>query len=154
MLLIEDREIEAILLRVVDIFLIPKHMELDMKATGEWIQSLEVQATPTGGKIRGRDYSEQLAKGQPPGKRPPIPALEKWVQAKMGRSGDEARQIAWAVAKKIERDGTTWYQQGGSDLLEVLETPEVIDFVQKELIAFAQIRLAENLNRNAQKIFT
>ena len=153
MILIENREIEVILWKVIDTFLIPRFHQLEMNASGEWIQSLEVQATPTGGKIRGRDYSEQLAKGQPPGKRPPIPALEKWVQAKMGRSGDEARQIAWAVAKKIERDGTTWYQQGGSDLLEVLETPEVIDFIQNELIATARVRLAENLNRTAQKIF-
>ena len=153
MILIENREIEVILWKVIDTFLIPRFHELDMNASGEWLQSLEVQATPEGGKIRGRHYSEQLAKGREPGRMPPVAALEKWVQAKFGMSGSQATGMAWAVAKKIQKSGTSWYQKGGSDLIELLEEPQVIEFIQQELIATARLKIAENLNRNAQKIF-
>jgi hypothetical protein len=37
---------------------------------------------------------------------PPIQPLEDWVTAKLGISGDEARSVAFAVAKKIAREGT------------------------------------------------
>ena len=148
-----QQEIENVLQKVIDLFLIPRFQELKMNATGEWLQSLEIKAELDGGTIRGRAYSEQLAKGREPGKAPPIRNIERWVNAKLGISGKEATSIAFAISKKIAKEGTSWYQKGGSDLIEVLEEKQTIEFVQNELIAIAKVRIAEQLQRNALAVF-
>lgn len=149
----ETHELESILQKVIDNFLIPRFNELGMNATGEWLASLEIEIGNDEGKIRGRDYSEQLAQGRKPGKAPPIRQLEKWVNAKLGISGPQATSIAFAISKKIAKEGTTWYNKGGTDLIEVLSEPKTIQFMQEELIAIAQVRVAENLQRNAEQAF-
>lgn len=149
---LEKQEIESVLQKVVDLFLIPRFKELNMNASGEWLQSLEVVAENNKGIIRGKHYSKQLAKGREGGSLPPIDAIEKWVKVKFGLSGSEARKRAWAIAKKIEQSGTRYYQQGGTDLLEVLEEPRVTQFIREELGAIARVKVAEELKRNAQQI--
>ena len=146
-------EIEDLLRRVVELFLIPRFRELGMPATGEWQQNLEVVAYPENGKIRGRDYSQQLALGRKPGKRPPVAPLQKWAMAKFGVGSKEALGMAYAIAKKIEKEGTTWHQRGGSDLIEVLEEPRVLAYIETELTAIAKARVAQQLIRNAEQIF-
>ncbi len=150
----ETHELERILQKVIDDFLIPRFHELKMNASGEWLNSLEIQIGDDSGKIRGRDYSKQLAKGREPGKLPPIHQLERWVNVKLGISGPEATSIAWAISKKIAKEGTSWYKKGGSDLIEVLSEPKTIQFMQEELIAIAKVRVSENLVRNAQNAFS
>ena len=146
-------DVESVLQKVVDRFLIPRFKELGMMATGEWEESIEIVVGLDKGTIRGRQYSEQLAKGRKYGKRPPIAPLERWVNAKFGISGKEATSMAFAIAKKIEKEGTTWYQKGGSDLIEVLEEPKTIQFIQDELAGILKIKIEENLQRNAQNAF-
>ncbi|MGL5233832.1 MAG: hypothetical protein ACRC8Z_03620 [Empedobacter falsenii] len=147
-------EIEAVLQKVIDNFLIPRFRELDMNATGEWLSSLEVESGNDNGKIRGRDYSEYLTKGRRPGGLPPINQLVKWVNAKLGIYGQEATSAAWAISKKIQKEGTSWYKKGGSDLLEVLEEPKTIQFIQDELGAIATVKITEQLQRNAINAFS
>ena len=149
----ETSEIESVLQKVIDRFLIPRFHELKMDATGEWLQNLEVKTGDDAGTIRGRNYSEQLAKGREPGKMPPVSQIERWVNAKLGYSGPQGTSIAWAISKKIQKEGTTWHQKGGSDLIEVLEEPITIQFVQEELAGILRTRVAENLIRNTQKAF-
>lgn len=106
--------------------LIQRYEGLGMKATGEWIESLEGVVEPMKGIIRGAKYTEQLVQGRAPGRMPPVDPLQKWVESKLGKSGKEARGIAFAVARKIGQEGTTWYKKGGSDLVEVLQDPEIV----------------------------
>ncbi|RMZ58972.1 hypothetical protein D1632_15515 [Chryseobacterium nematophagum] len=145
-------EIERVLDQVISIFLIPRFRELGMEATGEWLDTLEKESGENSGTIRGRSYSEQLAKGRKPGKMPPIEALEKWVQAKFSLSGEEAKNRAWAVSKKIEKEGTSWYQKGGTDLIEILSEPRTVQYIQDELSGIIKLRIAENLIRNTQEV--
>ena len=145
-------EIEDITQKVVDLFLIPRFNELNMNATGEWIASIEIEVGTDTSTIRGRDYSEQLAQGRAGGSMPPISAMERWVNAKLGIYGKEANSIAWGIAKKIEKSGTSWYQKGGSDLIEVLSEPRTIQYIQDEMRAIATVRIADNLIRNAQEV--
>lgn len=147
-------EIENVLDKVLTLFLIPRFRELGMEASGEWLQNLEKVAGENSGTIRGRQYSEQLAKGREPGKLPPISALERWVTAKFGVTGPQATSMAWAVAKKIEKEGTSWYQKGGSNLLEVFEEPRTLQYIQDELSGIIKFRIAEQLQRNAQTAFS
>ncbi|HET8838047.1 MAG TPA: hypothetical protein VFM82_03545 [Flavobacteriaceae bacterium] len=130
---IADDEIIRVMTEVAQRFLIPKFLELGMNSTGEWVKSIEVSASNNVGYIRGRDYSYYLVNGRKPGKRPPIAPLERWAQAKLGLSGQQAKSAAFAIANKIAKEGTEYYQRGGTDLLEVLESPECLDYVRNEL---------------------
>ncbi|MDV4026561.1 hypothetical protein CMT52_19735, partial [Elizabethkingia anophelis] len=116
----DDKEIEAVLQKVVDNFLKPRFKELGMNASGEWLQNVGISVVDDSGTIDARAYSEELAKGRKPGKLPPVKQIEKWVNVKLGLSGNEAKSVAWAISKKIEKEGTSWYKKGGSDLIEVL----------------------------------
>src|SRR5690554_4317675 len=149
---IPNNEIERIMQGVVDRFLIPKFKELEMNATGEWLESLEVTANDNVSYIRGRDYSEYLARGRRPGNRPPIAPIERWVNAKLGIGGQQARGVAFAVATKIAQSGTTWYEKGGSDLLEVLESQAVIDYVQGEITPLIRFYVTNQIQRTAQTV--
>lgn len=146
-------EVQQILTKVVDLFLIPRFLELGMPATGEWQRNVEVIANEDFGKIRGRDYSEQLAKGRRPGKKPPVAPLQKWAMAKFGMGSKEALSMAYALANKIAERGTSWFEKGGSNLIEILEEPRVIQYIEDELSAIAKVRISENLIRNAENIF-
>lgn len=116
---------------VIDLFLIPKFLSLGMNATGNWINALEPRVENGNGAIYGFDYTYWLQNGRAPGAMPPVSALIPWVSAKLGKSGREGVSIAWAVAKKIQREGTNYYPEG-TDLLDVLSSKEVIDYVYGE----------------------
>lgn len=152
-MLIPNEEIERVMQEVVDRFLIPKFLELGMNATGEWVRSLEVVGRDgQKGAIRGRHYSQWLAKGRAPGGRPPISVIEKWVNAKLGIGGAQGLGVAFAVANKIAKEGTSWYPNG-TDLLEVLQSREVIDFVNNEFKLSMQVYIKRQLQRNIKEVF-
>ena len=148
MLIIETQFFENILKDVIRLYLIPKHEALGQKATGNWINKLEVQ----GNVIRGEKYTEQLVYGRSPGKRPPITPIENWVNAKFGISGQQATSFAFAIANKIAKEGTSWHQKGGSDLLEVLETSEVQKYINDRLGKYLENQLTLQIQRQLQTI--
>ncbi|TSE05245.1 hypothetical protein [Aquimarina algiphila] len=131
-----------------------KHESLGMKATGDWLDSFDIQSRISGGTILANEYTEQLVQGRSPGKMPPIDPIEKWVNVKLGISGKEARGVAFAVATKIKNSGTDWYQQGGSDLVDDVFTDQrrqkIIDDLGTEIGA----QVADNLRREIIKVFS
>jgi len=145
---IPENKIEEILNEVIRLYLIPKHKALGMETTGEWINSLEVN----GNTIRGRKYTEQLVYGRKPGNAPPITPLENWVKAKFGISGREATSFAFAISKKIAKEGTTWHQKGGSDLLEVLETSEVLNYINSKIAVYFQTEITLQIQRQLREL--
>jgi len=116
---------------VIDNFLKPKFISLGMNATGEWLKSLEAKAVNGNGEIWGMDYTYWLAHGRKPGTMPPVSKLIPWVNAKFGVGGKEAIGIAWAVAKKIKNEGTSYYPDG-TDLLEVLNSDQVKNYIYSQ----------------------
>lgn len=153
MIYVTEEQIIIIIQKVVDNFLIPRFNELGMNATGQWLESLEVVAKDGVSAIRGRDYSEQLTKGRAPGKMPPIAPIERWVNAKLGIQGKQANSIAWGIAKKIQKEGTTWYQRGGTNLIELLSESAIIEFINKEIQQTLTVKVQEKLKREIQEIF-
>lgn len=137
--------------KAIDV-LIQKYDELGMRATGDWADGLEARTHTNGGEIWGLPYTEQLVQGRAPGNRPPIAPLERWAQAKFGVSGRAATSMAFAVANKIAQEGTTWYQQGGSDLLEVLDDQRVIDTFYSEIGSYLTVRVTEQLTRTLKEL--
>lgn len=147
-------EIITVLNKVIDLFLIPRFMELGMLATAEWIANVHSEAGLNEGKIMGREYTEQLVNGTPPGTIVPVGQLINWARAKFGVGTDEARNIAFAVRQNIFKHGTILYREGGSDLMEVLEEPRTLQFLQEELGGIVKIKVANALIRNAQEAFS
>jgi hypothetical protein len=121
-----DESLKKGLLEIVE-ELKEKHIELGQKASGKWVNSLEVVVNKGKGLILGEAYTEQLTKGRPPGKLPPISPLEKWAKIKLGKTGKEALNVAWAVAVKISREGTEIYKDSGSDLIDGVITEQRVN---------------------------
>lgn len=148
-------ETEEILNRVIELFILPRFEELGMRATGEWEQNLSSEATGLNiGAIKGRQYTEQLVQGLPPGKKVPIGPLIKWAMAKFNLSEKDATPVAFAVREKIFQKGTTWHEEGGSNLMEILEEPRTLQYIQEEIGGKFQLMLEKELIRNAENIFT
>ncbi len=137
--------------KAIDV-LIQKYDELGMRATGDWVNGLEGRTRTNGGEIWGLPYTEQLVQGRAPGKRPPIAPLERWASAKFGVSGRQATSMAFAVANKIAQEGTTWYQPGGSDLLEVLEDQRVVDTFYNAIGSYLTVQVADELTRSLKEL--
>lgn len=137
-------EIEKIIRGVIDLFLIPKFRELGMPATGEWEDNIEAREN----EIWGTPYTQQLVEGRPPGTMPPVDAIQKWATVKLGISD---RSVAWAIATKIKNEGTTWYPEG-SDLLEVLSSQEVTDYIAQELGRIIVVRVQEEFSRQFAEV--
>ena len=125
-----------------------------MSATGRWLSSLETEARePNIGVIRGRDYTEYLAHGRGPGGMPPVSQIEKWVNAKLGLFGSEATSAAWGIAKTIQAEGTTWYKLGGTELIDILNSDEVITFIQNEYRELIKVQVQIAFQRDLKEIF-
>lgn len=144
---IPNEIVERVLNEVVERFLKPKFISLGMNASGDWLNALEVR----GSEIWGMDYTEYLVRGRSGGTRPPIAPLIRWVGQKFGLSGQEAISTAYAVATKIEIEGTNYYPNG-TDLLEVLESREVKEFVMRELSQYVIKEVNQTFVRQAKQI--
>lgn len=108
-----------------------KYNELGMRASGDWEKGKTVDISERGtvvsGKIEGLDYTEQLQFGRKPGRFPPIDAIEKWISDKGIATDIPIRSLAFLIARKIANEGTKYFRQGGTDLIDSVITPERID---------------------------
>lgn len=152
-MLIPNEAIIEVLEKVVDRYLIPKFNELNMKASGEWLASLSVEADKNAGVIKGKDYTQYLVQGRPPNSDQSPEALRAWA-VYYGKTviADWARAKGVtidpiAIAYKIARDGTTWHEKGGSDLLEVLQSAEVKAFIEREMSAYMATQVGLSIKR-------
>ena len=148
---IQEADIIKTMQWTVDNILIPHFMALDLNATGEWRENVKVRAENGNGIISGRKYTNQLVNGRGPGKMPPIAPLEKWAQAKLGLSGQQARSAAFAIAKKIAQEGTEIYKDGGTDLLEILESPDTKRKIAENLQQRYAVQVKLFLEREIKK---
>lgn len=143
-LTIPEHLIHDTLIGVVDLYLIPTFERLGMNATGEWRESVEVRVNGYRGEIWARPYTKQLVEGAPPGTTPSIPKLTRWAIAKFGYDEQRARNTAFAVRTKIEREGTSWYPNKGTELVEVLNSQEVQDYINERIGSYLSAHL-ENI---------
>jgi len=137
---------------VVDTILIPHFMSLGLNASGEWVANVKTRVEGQEGIISGRQYSEQLVYGRRPGAMPPIAPIERWAQVKLGLSGAEARSAAFAIAKKIAREGTEIYKDGGTDLIEILRTPDTQQRIAQYLAQQMQAEVRLYLEREISMV--
>lgn len=151
-MIVPDEKIIEVMQGVIDNFLKPKFIELGMNASGQWLNSLEARAENGQGQIWGMDYTYYLVNGRAGGKRPPITPLISWVGSKFGIYGNEAKSVAFAVATKIEREGTDYYPQG-TDLLEILQSSDVTNYVYNEIGAQLAGQVQATITRQLKEVF-
>jgi hypothetical protein len=123
---LEPKEIQQVMEEVIDRYLIPSFLALGMNASGEWREHLE--GTPDG-RIRGRDYTIQLVNGRRPGTYAPIEPLKQWAMIKLGLDEKQATGMAFAMSKKFKEEGSKYYREGGTTLLDILESQDVIQYI-------------------------
>lgn len=120
------RELESL---IVD--LIKKYDQLGMRASGNWARMLEQTVNRSAGKltgtIRGASYTKNLVEGVPPGSSVSVAAIEKWIQAKNINVYTNLRTAAYFISKKIEREGTEYFNQGGTDLIDGVITSQRLE---------------------------
>lgn len=102
-----------------------------MSASGQAADSVRYRLTETGFQIyvsgKAVAYFDTLETGRKSGKAPPSSALKEWVETRNLPSlwKMSADSIAFLVARKIGKEGTTVYQQGGG-------TGIIKDFINPE----------------------
>lgn len=125
-----------------------KHIELGQKASGQWLDTIEIHVQSGRGVILAQDYTKYLTKGRKAGKRPPINPLEDWVNNKLGITGKDARSVAFAIAFKIGKEGTEIHKQGGTDLVDGVITDERIKTMIANIGRGLQGVIKEEIQRN------
>jgi len=119
---------------------------LGMRASGQWAKELGEEVLESTaklvGKVVGVHYTYYLQHGRKPGKRPPISVIKQWIKDKGIGVLDRKQTItslAFAIATAIAKKGTKYFQQGGTDLIERVLTPQriqqVIDRVGEAILA-------------------
>lgn len=122
------------------------------KATGDWIDSVEVRRETSSVDIWALDYTEWLVQGRKPGKKPPITPLIRWVEAKLGASGDEAKGIAFAVANKIAKEGTDYHPEG-TDLVDGVLTEQRYNDILEKVGEQINLFISERFIRQFKEAF-
>ncbi len=105
-------------------------------SSGSSARSLRIEASPEGGKIYGSNYFKYQETGRGPGLAPPILAIEDWIRSKGIRpeKGD-VRSFAFAIAKKIEKEGTDIFKGKRPGLTPIEEfVNQNKDSLSKELL--------------------
>lgn len=124
----------------------------EQRASGDWIDSVETRKGTFSVDIWANDYTQWLVQGRAPGKRPPISPLVRWVELKLGATGNEAKGIAFAVANKIAKEGTNYYPEG-TDLVDGVLTEARYQRLIDELGQEVSVAIGENLTRQFKQAF-
>ena len=138
--------------------LIAAYDQKGMRASGRWADSLEVvQDNPFNVKIIGLDYSQQLESGRSAGGMPPISAIEQWIKDKNIFAQVERNisitSLAFAIAKKIQREGWDREGYGGVDLISDVVTPKRIQDIIYKVGAELAVTHSELFIENIKESF-
>lgn len=105
-----------------------------VNASGKLANSLRYEVK--GGKLRvyALGYAPVMETGRKGGKRPPVSAIEQWLSDKgIAPQGISKKSLAYLIARKIGKEGTEIYKQGGSDLISGVINQQLIDHLQSDL---------------------
>ena len=104
--------------------------QLNLNASGAAKASLSYTATDKALYIEGLARIVFLVFGRAKGKRPPIKPIQEWVETKLGISSSESLGVAFAIATKIEKEGTDIFT-GKAKGLQIEIT---LQMISKELL--------------------
>lgn len=133
-----------------------KHLSLNMKASGRWLNSLEVIQTGDSVKLIGEHYTYYLVNGRKAGKFPPIAEIKKWIINKgivNKIKGDiSISSLAFLIARKIAREGTEYFKRGGTELVSSVFTPERLQIIIDKIGAELTLTYVGQIRHEFQKM--
>jgi hypothetical protein len=133
--------------------LISRYDELGLRASGEFERDAEVRVTGTRAELWGSHYIEQLVHGRAPGRFPPVEAIAKWIEDKGISAIDiSVGSLAFLIARKIAREGTEIFKQGGTDLVDSVITPERIQRIIDRVGSLHVSNFVLNVTRELKNI--
>ena len=124
--------------------LIEAYENKGMRASGNFVDELEVFTERNRAILFGADYTQQLESGRNPGNQPPTSVIEQWIYDKgivaQIRDNISVSSLAFLIARKIGREGWNREGYGGVNLVTDIVTDERI---QKIIDQVGQARAIE-----------
>lgn len=89
-----------------------------VNASGRLAKSVRYDVKNSTLTVYAEQYIGALEFGRKPGKRPPRDVIRKWIDEKgIIPNGISKDSLAFLIQRKIGEEGTTIWQQGGTDLV-------------------------------------
>lgn len=131
--------------------IIENHLKAGQKASGRTIASLHVKTDNDGGILFGRKAFGTLETGRRGGKVPKgfYKIIYQWMQDK-GIQVEKPKSFAYLVARKIAREGTKLYRQGGRSDIYSNEIPKTTGSVLSRITGLLAAGV-ESINLNSKK---
>ena len=89
-----------------------------VNSSGRLAKSVRFKVTDKKLIVEADDYIYQIEHGRKPGKFPPRQVILDWIHEKPIPSDISEKSLAFLIGRKIAKEGTEIYKQGGSGLLE------------------------------------
>lgn len=132
--------------------IIQKYEEKGMRASGQFIEGLEVQVSQYSASLKGYKYTEQLEYGRRPGKISfeGREKIKEWILHKNVFNAAIAKiglnSLAFLIARKIAQKGYKREQYGGVNLVSEVVTPERIQKIIDRVGRVAIVNFVSELN--------
>lgn len=141
-------ELNDLRLRIID-----NHIRARQKASGRTIASLRVEVTENSGILWGRKAFGTLETGRRPGRAPKgfYKIILDWIEAK-GIRVEKPKTFAYFIARKIAREGTQLYRDGGRDDIYSKEIDKTIKTIMEKVFGIFENDIKHiNLNSNEDR---
>ncbi|MCS2335465.1 hypothetical protein [Bacteroides sp. BFG-606] len=131
--------------------IIDNHIRARQKASGKTIASLRVEITENSGILWGRKAFGTLETGRRSGRVPKrfYETIYDWIVAK-GLIFKNPKSVAYLTARKIAREGTQLYRDGGRDDIYSKEIERTIQAVMEKVFGIFE-RDIEHINLNSNE---
>lgn len=139
-------ELDALKLRIIE-----RHINAGQKASGRTISSLHVEMLQSGGTLWGRQAFEVLESGRKGGKVPKgfYQIIQQWVKDK-GIQVDKPKTFSYFVARKIAREGTQLYRNGGRGDIYSKEIEYTTKVIMEQIFGIFE-KDVEHINLNSNE---
>lgn len=141
-------ELNDLRLRIID-----NHIRARQKASGRTIASMRVEVTENSGILWGRKAFGTLETGRRPGRVPKgfYKIILDWIEAK-GIRVEKPKTFAYFIARKIAREGTQLYRDGGRDDIYSKEIDKTIKTIMEKVFGIFENDIKHiNLNSNEDR---
>lgn len=143
-----EYELNAFKQRVIE-----NHIRAGQKASGRTISSLRVEITSDGGIVWGRKPFATLETGRKGGKVPRgfYKIIYDWIIDK-GLIFEKPKSVAYLIARKIEREGSKLYRDGGRDDIYSKEIERTTEIIMNKVFGIFERDIKHiNLNSNENR---
>ena len=104
-------------------------------ASGETSQSLQSTLIKKNRvQVTGKPYIYVVETGRKAGKMPPISNILKWIESGKPSFSGSAVSFAWAISRKIAKEGSALFRSGGrTDIITPAISEDRVDALTKEV---------------------